>query len=140
MGGFAGTNSGTIQNCYALGDVNDAAGATTYVGGFLGNNAAATGVAVGLSYSIGAVKGSGTNVAAFVGIDSEPAGSITNSYWNTDPNGSIPGYYPSGDTGMTGMTKAAFKSGLPGGFSSMIWGQNSSINSGLPYLLVNPPS
>jgi hypothetical protein len=42
-------------------------------------------------------------------------------------------------SGLTGLTDAQLKSGLPPGFDPKIWGQSPSINNGYPYLLSNPP-
>jgi hypothetical protein len=42
-------------------------------------------------------------------------------------------------SGVSGLTNAQLKSGLPDGFDPKIWGQSSGINKGYPYLLANPP-
>jgi hypothetical protein len=43
------------------------------------------------------------------------------------------------DPGITGVTDAQLKSGLPEGFDPKIWGSDPKINNGYPYLLANPP-
>jgi hypothetical protein len=43
------------------------------------------------------------------------------------------------DPGITGLSTAQLQSGLPAGFDPTVWGENANINSGLPYLLANPP-
>jgi hypothetical protein len=50
------------------------------------------------------------------------------------PCGNVPN-----DLGITGLTDAQLKSGLPAGFDPKIWAVNSKINNGYPYLLANPP-
>ncbi len=46
---------------------------------------------------------------------------------------------PANDPGITGLSDAALKSGLPSGFDPSVWGQSPGINNGYPYLLANPP-
>jgi hypothetical protein len=41
---------------------------------------------------------------------------------------------------ITGLTTAQFQAGLPTGFDPTTWGEDPSINGGLPYLLALPPS
>jgi len=43
------------------------------------------------------------------------------------------------DPGITGLTDAQLKSGLPTGFDPSVWAQSPSINNGYPYLIANPP-
>jgi hypothetical protein len=43
------------------------------------------------------------------------------------------------DPGITGLTDAQLKSGLPPGFDLTIWAQKSKVNNGYPYLINSPP-
>jgi hypothetical protein len=68
---------------------------------------------------------------------------VEKSYWDMDTSGiTDPGQgagTPRDDPGITGLTDAQLKSGLPAGFDPNVWGQSASINNGWPYLLANPP-
>ncbi len=68
---------------------------------------------------------------------------VENSYWDMDTSGITDPGQGSGKPyivdGITGLTDAQLKSGLPAGFDPNIWGQSASINNGWPYLLANPP-
>jgi hypothetical protein len=65
------------------------------------------------------------------------------TYWDLDTSGvSDPAQGAgniSNDPGITGLTDAQLKFGLPSGFAPAIWGQSPDINNGYPYLLANPP-
>jgi hypothetical protein len=108
-GGLVGTNSGTITTSYATGALNSTGG---YLGGLIGE-------------------------------DSAPSGSLTDTYWDTTTSGITDSGQGAGnisdDPGIAGLTTAEFQAGLPSGFSSSVWGEASSINGGLPYLLANKP-
>jgi hypothetical protein len=70
------------------------------------------------------------------------AGEFDDDYWDVDTSGTSDGcgkVHHGKCNGITGLSDAALKSGLPGGFDPAIWGQSSSINNGYPYLLNNPP-
>jgi hypothetical protein len=43
------------------------------------------------------------------------------------------------DPGIAGLRIAQFQSGLPDGFNSAVWGENSDFNARLPYLVAVPP-
>jgi hypothetical protein len=47
---------------------------------------------------------------------------------------------PANDPGITGLTNAQFKSGLPSGFDPAVWGRKGGVKGGLPYMLALPPS
>ena len=66
--------------------------------------------------------------------------SVSHDYWDTQTSGSSnasgsQSFIP----GITGVTTKQLKSKLPRGFDPTIWAQSPSINSGLPYLIDNPP-
>ncbi len=132
---------GAISNCYATGKVSGTYYAA--VGGLVGyvGDSVSDGT-VSNSYSTGEVSGSGAEIGALVGGD-KVAGDITDSYWDTTTSGitnlSDGAGNRSNDPGITGLTTSQLQSGLPTGFDPSVWGQNPSINGGLPYLLVNPP-
>ena len=63
----------------------------------------------------------------------------TNDYWDTDTSKMTQGCANANCPGITGLTDAQLKSGLPAGFDPAVWGQGPSINNGYPYLLANPP-
>ena len=68
---------------------------------------------------------------------------IDNTYWDLNTSGigdpTRGAGNVSNDPGITGLTDAQLKSGLPAGFDSKIWAQNAGINHGYPYLIANPP-
>jgi hypothetical protein len=68
------------------------------------------------------------------------SGTWTDNYWDTTTSGTTQGTGTGNISGVTGETTVQLQSGLPAGFSSAIWGENSSINGGLPYLLAIPPA
>jgi hypothetical protein len=105
------TNSATINNVYAAGQFRHSGSSESVVGGV-------------------------------VGYDATISGSISKAYWDLDKGVSNPsqgaGNIPN-DPGITGLTDAQLKSGLPAGFDPNVWGQKPDINNGYPYLLANPP-
>lgn len=142
-GGLIGENFGPVSNSYATGN---ASGSNGYAGGLIAINNSAK---ISSSYSIGVPtlrqKEYGV-VGGFVGYDSWVLGNsdISDSYWDTTTSGiTDPGQgagIPSNDPGLTGLTTEQLQSGLPAGFDPTVWGENQNINSGLPYLLSNPPA
>jgi len=74
--------------------------------------------------------------------DDEPD-DLTNDYWDLETSGITDPSQGAGnvsnDPGITGLTDAQLKSGLPAGFDLTIWAQSPDINNGYPYLLANPP-
>jgi len=138
-GGLVGLNHSyaKIVNSYSFGPVmgSDAGG---LVGRYDSSHDA---YSLTSSYSTGAVTGD-VLVGGLVG-DDEVQAYISNTYWDMDASGiNDPsrgaGNVPN-DPGITGLTEAQLKSGLPAGFDSAIWGHSASINNGYPYLLANPP-
>jgi len=143
VGGLVGFNlccgggaNGTIENSYATGSATG--GANSWIGGLVGFNDYGT---ISDSYSTGApTGGSGADVGGLVGAD---YGTDTDNYWDTTTSGITNLSQGAGNianyAGITGLTTTQLQSGLPAGFSSSIWGESSSINGGLPYLLNNEP-
>jgi GLUG motif-containing protein len=136
-GGLVGYNEGPIENCYA----EDAASvsANSSAGGLVGQNLSM----IANSYSTGVVTaGSESDVGGLVGYDSSQGG-LSNAYWDTTTSGITNLSQGAGnianDPGITGETSAQLQAGLPTGFDPTIWAENPSINSGLPYLIANPP-
>ena len=143
-GGLVGQNEGTITNSYAVGSITVGSAHAYFaeVGGLIGEN---IGDAAD-SYSIGAVRNGAQNHAdtgGLIGADGAPQGSLSDTYWDTDTSGisnlSQGAGYPKNDPGITGLTSAQLRSGLPAGFDPTIWAENPPINNGLPYLINNPP-
>jgi hypothetical protein len=68
---------------------------------------------------------------------------FSDTYWDTTTSGITDPSKGAGnkknDPGIEGLTTVQLRSGLPDGFSGAVWGEKSSINGGLPYLLANPP-
>jgi hypothetical protein len=163
-GGLVGDNGGTINNSYASGDVTG--GKSAVVGGLAGsgnivNNSYATGSVTGgldsidggligddpynvfYSYSTGAVSGrSGSLVGGLVGNSGNEV--FFDDYWDMTTSGITNPSQGAGNVSnqphITGLTTAQFQSSLPAGFDSTIWGEDPSINGGLPYLLASPPA
>jgi hypothetical protein len=83
------------------------------------------------------MKGKRAYAGGFIGYG---GGTDTDNYWdittsaNTSPSGQ-----PDENNLATGLTTSQFQSGLPSGFSPTIWKEDQAINSGLPYLIDNPP-
>jgi hypothetical protein len=76
-------------------------------------------------------------VGGFIGLG---GGTFSDDYWDIDTSGIQHGEGGGGDIqGLTGLTDAQLKSGLPAGFDPKIWTQKAQINDGYPYLLVNKP-
>jgi M26 IgA1-specific Metallo-endopeptidase N-terminal region len=138
LGGLVGQNAGAISQSYATGAVTSKR-KHGRDGGLVGENSGT----IAQAYSTGTVFG-GTLRGASIGDDEAAAGSITADYWDTttsfisDPSlgaGNI-----ANDPGITALTDAQLKAGLPAGFDPAVWAENAAINSGRPYLLANPPS
>lgn len=158
-GGLAAYNQGIIAGSYATGQVTggDAGGLVGFAYGYEGSgisNSYATGAAYGsdytgglvgddhngavakASYSIGSV--SGGIAGGFTG-NADVAGYFKHDYWDESSSGTNLGCGAGYCYGVTGLTGKQLKSALPHGFDPKIWGQNSTINNGYPYLLANPP-
>jgi hypothetical protein len=135
LGALVGVNhNGTIYNSYATGAVTGGQAS----GGLVGTNDSD----IGESYSIGTVS-AGTWVGGLIGNDESQSGSLSDTYWDTTTSGISSPSQGAGnvanDPGITGLTNDQLQSALPAGFDSAVWGENSAINGGLPYLLANPP-
>jgi hypothetical protein len=131
VGGFIGANVGTILNCYSTG--NASAGKSSFVGGFVGNNFSP----ISSSYSTGSPSAPrGGRLGGFLGNNFT---TVSEDYWDTTTSGTDVGVGGGDGSGVTGLTTQQLQSGLPAGFDPTIWGENPAINSGLPYLLSNPP-
>ncbi|MDR2999736.1 MAG: hypothetical protein LBU89_00610, partial [Fibromonadaceae bacterium] len=148
VGGLVGSNAdhmagnsigGSISNSYSLGRV---IGSGNDIGGLVGGNYAGAagsgsnriGGTISNSYSVSRVEASegSTNVGGL-------AGSNGNSYYNT--NGTISGYYNTDSTSYnnglgTGKTTAEMRqrTTFPGWNFNAIWGIDSKVNNGYPYL------
>jgi filamentous hemagglutinin family protein len=138
VGGFVGNLQGDaiFSNDYADGDVHG--GKTSRDGGFAGYMDLLSDSSLSSSYSTGAVTAGATSyVGGFAG-ELKGTNSLSSDYWDTDTSG-ISADFGVGNIsdvpGVTGLTTAQFQSGLPSGFDNSVWGENSSINGGLPYLL-----
>ena len=145
IGGLVGRNNGSVENSFALTSVaNGKEDQLASAGGLVGLNDPNGRVLA--SYAAGEItnqsKIDNNNIGGLIGSDDAMAGAITDTYWDLDRGisdrsqgaGNIPN-----DPGITGLTEAQLKSGLPAGFDPTIWGSDSDINNGYPYLLDNPP-
>jgi hypothetical protein len=165
-GGLAGVNYSSVSQSFATGHVSGGTGG--YAGGLVGygigaDNSYATGSAqcagscfvgglgggslrdhgIGHSYSTASVGGgSGAAVGGFIGGFSRKA-EMLDDYWDLDTSGVSDPSQGAGNEanvpGITGLSDAALKAGLPADFDPAIWGQKRKINHGYPYLLANPP-
>ncbi len=146
VGGLVGENlGGAITSSYAKGKAT--VGNNGFVGGLIGGNidnpVDQSHPIVSGSYSTGAVSGgTGADVGGLIGEDIAPP-AITNTYWDMDTSGinnpaQGAGNVPN-DPGITGLSDAQLKSGLPSGFDSNVWAEKTGINKGYPYLIDNAP-
>jgi hypothetical protein len=142
IGGLIGkTEGGNISNSYSTATVAGSDGSSA--GGLIGTFAPGdtTTPTLGASYSTGAVSG-GSSIGGLIGQDAVGSG-ITNSYWDMDTSGTGDRGHGAGniqnDPGITGLSDAQFKSGLPSGFDPLVWKNSAKLNTGYPYLLANPP-
>jgi filamentous hemagglutinin family protein len=131
-GGLVGLSESSIESSYATGAVSG----VDDIGGLVGINAV-SGSNVGTvtaSYSTDSVKGK-KDVGGLVG---ENAGTLSSAYWDTQTSGTTlgVGFQDSGARGnAVKRTTAQLRASLPSGFASSVWGLNSHINDGFPYLL-----
>jgi hypothetical protein len=142
VGGLVGENEGSISNSFArnkVGARKKDAGAN--FGGLVGTNDA--GAQIKASYAAGAMTfKSSVQAGGLIGSDGAAPGNIQHSYWDLDMGISDPNQGAGNidnDPGITGLTDAQLKSGLPPGFDPNIWGSDPNINNGYPFLLANPP-
>jgi hypothetical protein len=114
---------------------NYATGAVSSGGGLVGKSS--DHFTIVRSYARGVVHGGGVT-----GSD-DATGVYTNVYWDMDttrvrnPGRGV--YNIPNEPGITGLTDAQLKSGLPAGFDPAVWAENPAINNGYPYLIANPP-
>ncbi len=142
VGGLVGFSGGVVTNAYATGAVS--AERASYAGGLVGFDEFGTSGVIQKSYSTGSVKaGSGSFLGGMLGFDDISFRAFSDAYWDTTTSGVTDPSKGAGnkknDPGIEGLTTAQLRSGLPDGFSGTVWGEKSSINGGLPYLLANPP-
>ena len=142
VGGLAGLSTGPILNAYATGSVT--AGDSSDAGGLIGLDESGNSGVIQTSYSTGSIKaGARAFVGGMLGFDQISFRVFTDTYWDTTTSGVTDLSKGAGnkknDPGIDGLTTAQLRSGLPNGFTGTVWGQKSSINGGLPYLLANPP-
>jgi hypothetical protein len=128
-GGLAGYAT-FVSNCYSTGSVQ-AGSDRDKVGGLIGYAKS-----VSVSYSIGPVSGTKSKIGGLFGRGDK---SSIQDYWDVDTSGTKQACGNDRCTGVTGLTTEEFKSALPDGFDTKIWGQSPNTNSGYPYLLANPP-
>ena len=139
MGGLVGRvgRDIDIRDCYATGSV--AAGGKSLLGGLIGESQAAS---IATSYAIGAVTlnaavpSKQARVGGFIGHF--VVGALSQDYWDADTSGQS-NACAQNCKGVTDLSDAQMKAGLPSGFDPAIWAQSASINNGYPYLLANPP-
>ena len=146
-GGLIGASlsgaTATVSNSYSTGTATVSMGG---VGGFIGGGFFGSNATIGLvdCYSVGVPSGTpSSTVGGFIG-EADMSEPISNVYWDLDTSGVSDPSQGAGNIsnfpGISGLTDAQLKSGLPAGFDPGIWGQNPSINNGYPYLIANPPA
>jgi hypothetical protein len=144
VGGLIAYNAAIVSNSYATGAVRG--GRLAVAGGLVGSanddgNCFATS-AISNSYSSAKVSGGGM-LGGVIGKDNTSQQKSSDVYWDLNTSGIGNPSQGAGniadDTGLTGLTNAQLKSGLPAGFDPSFWGRKRSINGGYPYLLANPP-
>lgn len=140
VGGLVGLNDSPVANSYATAPATGGTGSR--IGGLIGTNGDGT---VAQAYSTGEVSGGGPSAlrGGLIGFDSAAAGSISSAYWDMDTSGidnpDRGAGKPKDDPGITGLTDAQLRSGLPAGFDPAVWAEDPGINGGYPYLIANPP-
>jgi hypothetical protein len=148
VGGLIGENDGGfVFYSYARGAVTGGGGANTFIGGLIGLETidpfGGPDPFLSASYSTGSVDGgTSADIGGVLGYDADNIGN-SDDYWDLDTSGignhSHGAGVPINDRGLAGLHTSAFISQLPSGFDPTIWTQDSKINDGYPYLLVNPP-
>jgi hypothetical protein len=133
-GGLIGFNfSSSIANSYAEGNVSG--GSHAVVGGLVGLGSEST---LQKLYATGTpTVGKRGLAGGFIGKDRR--GYAKDGYWDTTTSGTMNGTGTGQKKGVTGLTTTQLQSGLPKGLDSNVWGEDSAINNGLPYLINNPP-
>jgi len=126
-GGFGDEGEANTEYVLAGGSVK--AGGPGWGTGFTEENEEAGTIAT--SYTHASIDCDGCKVAGFIMHDC-PVGA--SNYWDKSVE---PTQAPC--AGLTGLTTAEFKSGLPADFDPAVWGHDATINDGYPYLLDNLP-
>ena len=145
LGGLVGENAGSIVDSYATGSVTQ-----TNFGGGNPNGTGSVGGLVGFeegtitnTYATGSVSGSnpgGVDIGGLVGTDFGSAGTITQSYFDTQATGTQTGIGLSFSNfgAATGETTATLQAALPAGFNTTATGGCAScwgIEPGVTYPL-----
>ena len=128
VGGFAGANSGFINQSYARGNV--AGGTVGTAGGLVGHNNITGSVAE--SYATGTVAG--VFVGGVFGANDASPGT-TNVYWNTTTSGLLVDIGTGNATTATGLPStgpSGLTTTMPPGFGSS-WIYTSGFNSNFPH-------
>ncbi len=136
-GGLVGqnvSNDDGIQNSYATGSAR--CGTSGECGGLIGQNSDDS--QASFSYSVGFVSGGDVEEGGFIGWEDVHA-QMTSSYWDTTTSGTEQSVGEGELYGVTGLTSAELKGGLPAGFDPAIWREKKGVNHGFPYLINNPP-
>jgi hypothetical protein len=139
-GGLVAGSGGGVTNSYSTGSVQG--GKFADVGGLVAQTASTT--TLSYSYSTGDVHGPRQKRGGLVG-DVADGTTLKDDYWDVTTSGEASGWGKCKgekrhcEKEITGLTDTELKSSLPSGFDASIWGQDSSVNSGYPYLLANPP-
>lgn len=144
VGGLVGYNyGGSISNSYATGAATG--GGNSFIGGLIGSNSVSdsSSPTISASYSLSAVSGGDdAMLGGLIGEDFAQSGN-SNDYWDLDTSGIINPAQGAGniqnDPGITGLSGAQLKSGLPAGFDKRIWKEKTGIGNGYPYLIDNSP-
>jgi len=135
-GGIAGENNGsTIENCYSFTTIN----AVNYAGGIAGYNTSSA--TISNSYSAGLINSTGSKVGGLVGDVS--SSTTTNSFWDTETSEQTTSAGGIGKTTAEMQTMCIYVDGIEAAWDFMnsttngsedIWGINSSVNNGYPFL------
>jgi hypothetical protein len=127
---------GVVVDSYATGTVTG--DRSSVLGGLVGlsdrghtANSYATGVVIGEPDQRSAQGGA-------IGLV-DGKSSTADAYWDIDTSGQAQGCGLGDCSGVTGLTDAQLRSGMPAGFDPAIWGVSPSLNGGDPYLLANRP-
>ena len=145
-GGLVGINHGIIcNNCFfpvVVGYIDQSystssvsGGSNSLIGGLVGWNEGT----VLESYATGLITGDLSTVrGGLVGQDNHQTfgGTLSNNYWDIQTSGLTT---DGASAGSTGLQTTDLKAALPTGFDPTVWMLSSSLNSGYPYLVSNPP-
>jgi hypothetical protein len=132
VGGLVGDNISSISNSYSTSTVTGTIDSYySYIGGLVGSNGFNS--TISNSYSTGTVTGTGYYVGGFAGAGSGP---INSSYYDKETSGLDISFGGEDKTTKDMKTKATF---VNWDFDK-IWGIDSEINNGYPYLRMETPS